>query len=186
MSDNKLEILIVEDNPGDAYIIQDILKGLKLNLSITVAEDGQEALNILNTKQNAMPGLVILDLNLPKLNGFQVLSFMKASDNLATIPVVVMTGSLRSEDELRSRELGAADYCIKPATVEEIERSETCLRTHLDPLSRQRGNQGGSGPSFRVSMGDCQANGRTPRAPVPHQDRYVIEAFENGPCAPWK
>ncbi|HEY3420261.1 MAG TPA: response regulator [Methanomassiliicoccales archaeon] len=186
MSDNRLEVLIVEDNPGDAYIIKELLKDLKLNLNITLAEDGQEAVNFLKAKRNGTPGLVILDLNLPKINGFEVLSFMKSSQQLATIPVVVMTGSLRREDEQKSRELGAADYCIKPATVEEMERSEMCLRAHLEPLSRQRENKSGNGPSVRVSHHDYCSPGRDCRAPTPKCDRFVVDAYENGPWTPWR
>jgi chemotaxis family two-component system response regulator Rcp1 len=186
MSDNKLEVLIVEDNPGDAYIIKEMLKDLKLNLSITVAEDGQQALNILKAKQNGSPNLVILDLNLPKINGFEVLSYMKASPTLALIPVVVMTGSLRSEDEQRSREMGALDYCIKPATADEMERSETCLRAHLEPLSREMVKNGVPGPSVRMSRYDFNMERKDHRAPTPHRDRFAMDAFENGPWARWK
>lgn len=186
MSENKLEVLIVEDNPGDAYIIREMLKDLKLNLSITVAEDGQQALNILKVKQNGSPNLVILDLNLPKINGFEVLSYMKASPTLALIPVVVMTGSLRREDEQRSREMGAADYCIKPATADEMERSEMCLRAHLEPLSREMTKNDVSGPSVRMSRYDFNMERRDHRAPTPHRDRFVMDVFENGHWARWK
>jgi CheY-like chemotaxis protein len=182
MSDNKLDVLIVEDNPGDAYIIKEMLKDLKLNLSITVAEDGQQALEILRVKSGT-PNLVILDLNLPKINGFEVLSYMKASPTLALIPVVVMTGSLRSEDEQRSREMGAVDYCIKPATADEMERSEMRLRVHLESLSRETSKNGASGPSVRTSRYDFHMERRDYRAPSPHRDRFVMDAFENGPLA---
>ena len=186
MSDNKLEVLIVEDNPGDAYIIKEMLKDLKLNLGITVAEDGQQALEILKARRNGTPNLVILDLNLPKINGFEVLSYMKASPTLALIPVVVMTGSLRSEDEQRSRDMGAADYCIKPATADEMERSETCLKAHLESLSRETSKNGVSGPSERMSRYDFNAEVWDHRAPIPHRDQFVMDAFENGPLAWWK
>ena len=76
---------------------------------------------------------MILDLNLPRMDGFDVLRMMKADDGLRSIPVVVMTGSLKKEDENKARSLGAADYCIKPATVEEMETTLMCLRGHLGP-----------------------------------------------------
>lgn len=151
MSENMLEVLIVEDNPGDAYMIKEMLGDLNLTLKVTVAKDGQAALEILKGTKNGKPGLVILDLNLPKVNGFEVLAFMKSSQNLKSIPVVVMTGSLRAEDEQRSRELGAVDYCIKPSTADEMERSEMCLRAHLEPLSKEKARNG-TGPSFKIGL----------------------------------
>jgi chemotaxis family two-component system response regulator Rcp1 len=176
MSENKLEVLIVEDNPGDAYMIKEMLTDLKLTLSITVAKDGQAALNILKDRQNGMPGLVILDLNLPKVNGFEVLTFMKSSPTLRSIPVVVMTGSLRGEDEQRSRELGAVDYCIKPSTADEMERSEMCLRAHLEPLSREKGRNG-SGPSIRINLNQYYSDIWGQRIPSQQRERFVMDAF---------
>ena len=81
------------------------------------------------------PDLVILDLNLPRMNGFDVLACMKAESSLGSIPVIVMTGSLRKEDEVRARSLGAADYCIKPATFIEIERARGCLKAQLEIIN---------------------------------------------------
>ena len=89
-------------------MIKEMLNDLKLTLNITVAKDGQAALDILKNIRNGKPGLVILDLNLPKVNGFEVLTYIKSSQTLRSIPVVVMTGSLRGEDEQRSRELAAS------------------------------------------------------------------------------
>ncbi len=61
------------------------------------------------------------------MNGFDVLKLMKNADKLCEMPVIVLTGSLRKEDEVKARGLGATDYCIKPATVEEMERMVICL-----------------------------------------------------------
>lgn len=188
MSENKLEVLIVEDNPGDAYMIKEMLQDLKLKLNISVARDGQLALDILNDGNNALPGLVILDLNLPRVNGFDVLRFMKDSPKLKPIPVVIMTGSLRSEDEQRSRKLGAVDYCIKPATAEEIERSEMCLRAHLESLSRVKGAKGGSLHSFsnQLYLYDLNLNKECKGVLMPHRERFVMDAFNHQPWDLWK
>ncbi len=80
-----------------------------------------------------IPDLIILDLNLPRMDGFEVLDLMKKDDELRSIPVVVITGSLRSEDETRARSLGAIEYCIKPSTVEEMDRLISCFRDRLRP-----------------------------------------------------
>jgi CheY-like chemotaxis protein len=186
MSDKRLDILIVEDNPGDAYILKELLSDLKLDLNITVAEDGQAALIMLEAQRDGHPSLVILDLNLPKINGFEVLSFMKSSQSLSLIPVVVMTGSLRSEDEQRSRELGAVDYCIKPATVEEMDRSLRCLRAYLEPLCRDKGNERSPDPSVRANLYGFTMDGCDRRLSAPHRDHLIIDSFENGPRTPWR
>jgi CheY-like chemotaxis protein len=186
VSENKLEVLIVEDNPGDAYMIKEMLGDLNLSLGITVAKDGQAALDILKGIKNGKPGLVILDLNLPKVNGFEVLTFMKSSQNLRSIPVVVMTGSLRGEDEQRSRELGAVDYCIKPSTVDEMERSEMCLRAHLEPLSKEKARNKDSGPSIQFGLFNFNAEWRDQRPPAPNYDLFVMDAFEGGPWSLWR
>jgi CheY-like chemotaxis protein len=175
----------VEDNPGDAYMIKEMLNDLNLSLSMTVAKDGQAALNILKSIQNGKPGLVILDLNLPKVNGFEVLTFMKSSQALRSIPVVVMTGSLRHEDEQRSRELGAVDYCIKPSTVDEMERSEMCLRAHLEPLSKEKA-MNNSGPSVKLNLYNFNSEWREQRPPAPNYGLSVMDAFECGPWTPWR
>jgi two-component system, chemotaxis family, response regulator Rcp1 len=185
MSENKLEVLIVEDNPGDAYMIKEMLNDLKLTLSITVAKDGQAALNILKDISSGAPGLVILDLNLPKVNGFEVLTFMKSSATLRSIPVVVMTGSLRSEDELRSRELGAVDYCIKPSTADEMERSELCLKAHLEPLSKEKGRNG-SGPCLRINLNQYYSDIWGQRIPSQQTERFVMDAFNKESWEMWK
>jgi DNA-binding response OmpR family regulator len=109
-----------------------MLNDLKLELKITLAKDGQEALDIMSDGQDDVPDMVILDLNLPRVDGFDVLRYMRAKDTLRSIPVMVMTGSLRLEDEERSRELGATDYCIKPATAGEMDRTTLCLKKNLE------------------------------------------------------
>lgn len=133
MNGKRLEVLVVEDNPGDACLIEEMLDDLKLELKVTMAKDGQEALSILSDGRGNVPNLIILDLNLPKVDGFDVLKYMKESRKLSVIPVVVMTGSIRIEDEKRCRELGAVDYCIKPATSEEMDGTTLRLGKNLQP-----------------------------------------------------
>ena len=139
---NKIGVLIIEDNPGDATIIEEMLNELKMELDIRVARDGLEAVHVLEGRCLDLPDMIILDLNLPKLNGYEVLKFIKGDGGLKAIPVVVMTGSLRKEDETRSRDMGAADYCIKPATVAEMDKVTACLKGNLEPIycGKWRGN----------------------------------------------
>jgi chemotaxis family two-component system response regulator Rcp1 len=177
MNDDILEVLIVEDNPGDAYMINEMLQDLKMNLSISMAEDGQEALDILNDQTARMPGLMILDLNMPRVNGFELLEFMRSSPVLKKIPVVVMTGSLRKADEQTCLGLGAVSYCIKPASSEEIVRSEMCLRSHLEPLSRGKGKGGNSLSSVKVSLYEFHSDGAAIGLPLALQGQFVMDAF---------
>jgi len=119
-----LRLLLVEDNRGDAFLIKEMLRDTGIELRITVAEDGQKGLDILSRSNGNDDGridFVILDLNLPKVNGFEVLSYMKSMHGLKNIPVVVMTGSLNKDDKTRADTLGAANFLIKPSSNSEFE-----------------------------------------------------------------
>ena len=185
MKEDILEVLIVEDNPGDAYMLNEMLRDLKMNLSISVAEDGQEALDILNDQKARMPGLIILDLNMPRVNGFEVLEFMRSSPTLRSIPVVVMTGSLRKADEQTCLGLGAVGYCIKPSSSEEIVRSQMCLKSHLEPLSRGKGKGGNSISSVKVSLYEFHMEGAT-SIPLVFQAKYVMDVFTEQTLDLWR
>ena len=185
MKEDILEVLIVEDNPGDAYMLNEMLRDLKMNLSISVAEDGQEALDILNDQKARMPGLIILDLNMPRVNGFEVLEFMRSSPTLRSIPVVVMTGSLRKAAEQTCLGLGAVGYCIKPSSSEEIVRSQMCLKSHLEPLSRGKGKGGNSISSVKVSLYEFHMEGAT-SIPLVFQAKYVMDVFTEQTLDLWR
>ncbi len=133
-----LEVLIVDDNPGDAALIIVLLEDLGLPIHISIAENGEKALDILdkvNGPSCPAPDFVVLDLNLPKVNGFDVLELMKSTPRLSSIPVVVMTGSLNKEDEIRSRRMGVTDYWIKPSSERDFDSTCRWLRKYLAPLA---------------------------------------------------
>ncbi len=113
-----VRVLLVEDNPGDADLTRDVLEEGKLLLEIAVVQDGEEALEHLlegfSRAPAEMPDLILLDLNLPKLDGRQVLTQIKAHDALRSIPVVVLTSSDAEQDIVRSYALGANCYVTKP------------------------------------------------------------------------
>ena len=113
-----IRVLLVEDNPGDAHLTRDTLEQSKLLLQITVAADGEEALDYLLGRGAhagvALPDLVVLDLNLPRLSGREVLAEMKRHPQLSGIPVVVLTSSDAERDVLMSYQLGASCYVTKP------------------------------------------------------------------------
>ncbi len=113
-----VEILLIEDNPGDARLTQEALNEGKVKNNLHIAYDGVEATDFLfrrNQYQDApRPDLIILDLNLPKKNGQEVLAEIKADDNLKSIPVIVLTISKAEEDIIRSYNLHANCFLIKP------------------------------------------------------------------------
>jgi chemotaxis family two-component system response regulator Rcp1 len=113
-----VEILLVEDNPADVRLTMEALKEGKIANNLNVAYDGVEALEFLKKKGKYAKApnvdLILLDLNLPRKDGREVLAEVKADDNLKRIPVVVMTTSKAEEDILRSYNLHANCYVVKP------------------------------------------------------------------------
>jgi chemotaxis family two-component system response regulator Rcp1 len=120
-----VDILLVEDNPGDAQLAIEFLKEAHLPFRVILAEDGEKAMTFLNglkgKEDNKRPSLVLLDIKLPKKNGFEVLKEMRASRNLAAIPVIVLTSSSLESDKEKAMDLGADLYCLKPNGVREWE-----------------------------------------------------------------
>jgi CheY-like chemotaxis protein len=113
-----IEILLVEDNPGDARLAMEGFREGKLVNNLSVAKDGVEALDFLHRRESfedaPRPDLILLDLNLPKKDGREVLSEIKQAPDLRRIPVVVMTTSEAQEDIARSYDLQVNCYVTKP------------------------------------------------------------------------
>jgi CheY-like chemotaxis protein len=112
------DVLLVEDDPGDVLLTTDTFEECHLGLNLHIASDGEEAMRFLRRtgEFGAMPrpALVLLDLNLPRRGGLEVLADLKADPDLQTIPVVVLTTSQAEADIVRSYELHANAYVIKP------------------------------------------------------------------------
>ena len=113
-----LDVLLVEDDPGDALITREAFERSEIVNSLHVVNDGEKALNFLRRAREysdaPRPALILLDINLPRRSGLEVLSEMKADRDLKTIPVVVLTTSSAHEDVLRSYQLHANAYVTKP------------------------------------------------------------------------
>ena len=113
-----VEVLLVEDNPGDVRLTREALSEGKIRNHLTVAFDGAEALAVLRREghhvQARRPDLILLDLNLPKKNGHEVLMEIKNDAELATIPVVILTSSAADDDIARTYALRANCYVVKP------------------------------------------------------------------------
>jgi CheY-like chemotaxis protein len=119
-----VEILLVEDNPGDARLTREALKEGKIRNSLHHALDGVEAMAFLRREgkhaEAPTPDIVLLDLNLPRKDGRQVLSEMKQDARLRSIPVVVLTTSEAEQDIVRTYELHANCYITKPVDLEKF------------------------------------------------------------------
>jgi two-component system response regulator len=116
-------ILLVEDNPDDEMLTLRALKKNNILNAITVAHDGAEALEVVFAKASggaALPGLILLDLKLPKIDGLEVLRRLRADERTRIIPVVVLTGSKLDEDILAGYRGGANAYVRKPVNFAEF------------------------------------------------------------------
>ncbi len=124
MNGRPVRILLVEDNPGDARLTVEVFKYNKMPKTLSVVEDGVEALAFLRQEgkytSTLRPDLILLDLNLPKKDGRQVLAAIKNDANLRRIPVVVLTTSGDQEDILRAYDLNANCFLTKPVDFEQF------------------------------------------------------------------
>ena len=124
MMSEPVELLLVEDNEDDIVLIEEAFAEAKLMNLIFKVRDGEEALAYLRQEgqytHRRRPGLVLLDINMPKKNGFEVLQAMKADPLLQSLPVVMLTTSDREEDVVRSYNHGACSYIRKPMSLEQF------------------------------------------------------------------
>ncbi|MBZ2165496.1 response regulator, partial [Methanobacterium spitsbergense] len=121
---NPIEILLVEDNPGDVRLIKDVFKDAKIFNSMQVAYDGEAAMDILRKlgqyKDAVNPDLILLDLNLPKKDGREVLREIKNDERLKCIPVVILTTSNAEEDLIETYKMNANCYITKPVDLDQF------------------------------------------------------------------
>ncbi len=126
MPDRPIEILLIEDNAGDARLAREALREAKVRNNLTWIADGVEALAYLRQERNysgkPRPDLILLDLNIPRKDGREVLSEVKADEKLKRIPVVVLTTSQAEEDILKAYHLSANCYISKPVDLDQFIR----------------------------------------------------------------
>jgi CheY-like chemotaxis protein len=115
---NKMDILFIEDDLIESMKFNRVLNGLDLKCNVIEATNGEEALQILRLKET-LPSIILLDLNMPKLNGIEFLRILKEDDCLRQIPTVVFTTSNNRKDILECYRIGIAGYIIKPLKYED-------------------------------------------------------------------
>lgn len=120
-----LDVLLVEDSPGDIRLTEEAFHGANMSVHLHVANDGVEAMAFLKHEkgrsQVPRPDLILLDLNMPKMDGRQVLACIKTDDALKTIPIVILTTSGSEEDVVKSYQLHANCYFTKPVELDAFE-----------------------------------------------------------------
>lgn len=131
------QILLVEDNPDDVEITRRAFRRGGVATDLHVVRDGQEALDFLfregdygGGNDTPQPDLILLDLNLPRVNGLEVLERIRASDGLSVIPVIMLTVSEREEDVLDAYQLGSNAYITKPVELERFMHAIEVLEEH--------------------------------------------------------
>lgn len=124
MNARPIQILLVEDSPGDVRLTQEVLRGAKIANDLHVVGDGEQAMDFVRRQgeyaDRPRPDLILLDLNLPRKDGREVLADLKHDPDLHTIPVIVLTTSAAERDVLRSYELSVNCYITKPIDLDEF------------------------------------------------------------------
>jgi len=117
---NNKTILLVEDDKVDVMTVKRACRDLKLTNPLAVAGNGEDALEYLRNPDHELPCIILLDLNMPKMNGLEFLSVAKKDDALKSIPVIVLTTSHEDQDRIASFNLGVAGYMLKPVDYQQF------------------------------------------------------------------
>ena len=126
----RAELVLAEDDPDDRFLIERALRRARPRVSVTAVSDGIELMDLLQRRRDGvLPGLVLLDLNMPRMDGREVLASMSADAVLRAVPVVVLSTSVEPEDIARARALNAAAFVSKP---DEFGKLMLVLREMLD------------------------------------------------------
>jgi CheY-like chemotaxis protein len=125
--------LVVDDDCVDVMCARRALHELGVTNEVVCAANGEEALAYLNGRENEMPCVILLDLNMPRMDGLEFLQVVKADGRFQRIPIVVVTTSGEQQDQTRSLELGAAAYVVKSSDYAEFRRDMTTIERYVAP-----------------------------------------------------
>lgn len=138
--DNGMEILLVEDNPDHAVLVRRVLEQGAVEYKVRWVKDGQEALDWLFPKSGdrvaPRPSLILLDINLPKVNGLEVLKRIKEDEELRIIPVIILTTSDRGEEIQESYRAGANSFITKPVNFQDLSDKINSLKQYWLRINR--------------------------------------------------
>ena len=133
MTNKALHILLVEDNKGDVILTLDIFHDLAMNNTVSVVEDGEQAIKYIDNKDEftdaVPPDLILLDINMPRIDGKEVLNYIQQQPHLQHIPVIMLTTSASTNDKEDCDKANAAHYIIKPLTSESFIKAIKCLKS---------------------------------------------------------
>jgi CheY-like chemotaxis protein len=128
------EILLAEDNPADVYLVREALKEHGVQCTVRTAADGRDVLTLLTAPDRAWnPDLIILDLNLPRHDGIEILQKVRSTEAIADVPVVVLTSSDSPRDRTIANDLGATRYVRKPSNLEQFLQLGALFKELLTP-----------------------------------------------------
>jgi CheY-like chemotaxis protein len=133
-------VLLVEDNPTDVFVIKEVIDRCELDLELRVATDGQDAVHYfqdLARAEKPFPALVLLDLNIPKVGGIEVLKHLRSTSPCSRIPVIVVTSSTAETDRIAVERLGAEAYFQKPTSLAAYMQLGQLIKQLLDLGSRR-------------------------------------------------
>lgn len=132
MQEKIFEILLVEDNPGDVLLIREALQHSNIPHHLQTVGDGQSALDLIFACDHTppCPDLIILDLNLPRVDGHQVLQAIKTDERTKTVPVIIMSSSVSPADVQRAYEFHANSYIRKPGDLDDLFRMVAAIETY--------------------------------------------------------
>jgi two-component system, chemotaxis family, response regulator Rcp1 len=153
------QILLVEDNPADAYLFRKALKSAQVNFELILLEDGADALAYVRQEgryaASPIPDLAVLDLNLPKHDGAQILEAMRTNPRLSSVPVVIATSSSAPGERTRTEQLGVERYLIKPLDLDSFMKMGLVIK---EVLSR-KGSLSALSPEKQASNSSKHGNG---------------------------
>jgi CheY-like chemotaxis protein len=142
MIDKIANILLVEDDYLDTMIVERTLRKMNVVHKLYIARNGQEALNMLwgrgVEKINPLPSIIMLDINMPKMNGLEFLSELRSDEELKDIKVFVMTTSDQEQDKIASQELGVSGYIIKPLNLNYSSASKDNFNLFIDLMNLRK------------------------------------------------
>jgi len=142
----KPQILVIEDNPGDVELLRMALDSVDLDCDVILIDDGEKAMALIGTQQDPVspevPDLMVLDLNLPRSSGLDVLEAMRANEAFAFVPVAVLSSSPSARDRAKIESYNIGIYITKPSELEEFLKIGSILKGLLDNRKAHASSQG--------------------------------------------